>query len=392
MTVFVTNIWNHYTTTIGKPMADILGGENFRLALVSPTKEDPLFTRKAKMKWSFDLPNEKWLVPNPETSKDLECGEAIRLIETADVAVIGALYSCKRLFKAVRRRVSSGKLTFLTNERFIKEYVTFMDFFKPRTIYNWFYQHWLLAHKNVHYLPISHWGAHDARFLAGAKGRVWKWSYTPELSDVPVEKKQHNEFRIGWCGRMISWKHPDHILKAVALLPDEYRNRCSVSFVGDGDCKERLKSLTKELNLGNVVEFKPYMTVTEVAEWMSALDTYIFPSDIEEGWGVVLAEAMDKCCVPIACIEAGATLDLIDDGENGFVFEKGNLERVARKIMWLMDRPAEVKRMGLNAWKSLRERTPEECARRLARLVQGIKTDDMSQIPTSGICSACLLS
>lgn len=389
MTVFVTNIWNHYTTTIGKPMADILGGENFRLALVSPTKEDPLFTRKAKMKWSFDLPNEKWLVPNPETSKDLERGEAIRLIETADVAVIGALYSCKRLFKAVRRRVSSGKLTFLTNERFIKEYVTFMDFFKPRTIYNWFYLHWLLAHKNVHYLPISHWGAHDARFLAGAKGRVWKWSYMPELSVAPVEKPVHEEFRIGWCGRMIGWKHPDHILRAVALLPEEYRRRCRVSFVGDGECKASLVALASELQLDDIVEFMPYMTVPEVAKWMSGLDAYVFPSDTLEGWGVVLAEAMDKCCVPIACVEAGGALDLIDDGENGFVFEKDDLGRIARKIIWLMDHPKETRTMGLNAWESLRRRTPAECAKRLVQLVNAIQSGDLLQAPKSGICAPC---
>ena len=182
MTVFVTNIWNHYTTTIGKPMADVLGEENFRLALVSPTKEDSLFKRKSKMKWSFELPKYKWLVPNPETSKELENGETVRLIDTADVAIIGALYSCKHLFKAVRKRVRSGKLTFFANERFIKEYVTLKDFFKPRTIYNWLYLHWLLSHKNVHYLPISHWGAHDARFLGGAKGRIWKWSVSSSMT------------------------------------------------------------------------------------------------------------------------------------------------------------------------------------------------------------------
>jgi glycosyltransferase involved in cell wall biosynthesis len=153
----------------------------------------------------------------------------------------------------------------------------------------------------------------------------------PELSDAPAEKTQHCEFRIGWCGRMIGWKHPDHILRAVALLPEEYRKRCRVSLVGDGECKSSLVALATELKLSDIVEFKPYMTVAEVAEWMAGLDVYLFPSDIEEGWGVVLAEAMDRCCVPIACVEAGATLDLIDDGENGFVFEKNEIGRIAKK-------------------------------------------------------------
>ena len=389
MTIYVTNIWNHYITTLGAPMAKVLGEENFRLVLVAPIKEEPEFKARMAMGWKFKLPDYKWLVPNPETSKDLEHGEAIRLIETADVAVISALYACKKLFKAVRKRIRSGKLTFIANERFIKQYVTLMDFFKPRNVYNWLYLHWLLSHKNVHYLPTSHWGAHDARFLGGAKERVWKWSYMPELSTAPVEKPAHEEFRIGWCGRMIGWKHPDHILRAVALLPEEYRKRCHVSLVGDGECKASLVALASELQLDDIVEFMPYMTVPEVSKWMSGLDAYVFPSDIEEGWGVVLAEAMDKCCVPIACVEAGGALDLIDDGENGLVSEKNDLGRIARKIIWLMDHPKETKAMGLNAWESLRGRTPAECAKRFVQLVNAIQSGDLSQAPQSGICAPC---
>ena len=391
MTIFVTNIWNHYTTTIGAPLAALLGENDFKLVLVSPVQEEPEFKTRLAMGLKFELPKYKWLVPNPETSTELENSEAVQLIETADVAIIGALYSCKRLFKAVRKRVRSGKLTFFANERFIKEYVTLKDFFKPRTIYNWLYLHWMLSHENVHYLPISHWGAHDARFLGGAKGRVWKWSYMPELSDAPAEKKPHCEFRIGWCGRMVEWKHPDHILRAVALLPEEYHKRCRVSIVGDGECRSSLVALATELKLSNIVEFKHYMTVAEVAEWMAGLDAYLFPSGIEEGWGVVLAEAMDRCCVPIACVEAGATLELIADGENGFVFEANDLERVARKITWLIDHPDEARAMGLKAWESLRGRTPTECAKRFVQLVQGIKSSDAAQIPQSGICSPCSL-
>ena len=392
MTIFVTNIWNHYTTTIGAPLASLLGDDNFRLVLVSPIQDDPEFKARREMGWKFKLPEYKWLVPNPATTKELANGEAIRLIETADVAIIGALYSCRRLFKAVRRRVRSGKLTFFTNERFIKQYVTLKDFFKPRTVYNWLYQRWLLSHKNVHYLPISHWGAHDVRFLAGTNGRVWKWAYTPELSSTPVKKNQHEKFHIGWCGRMIEWKHVDHILKAVALLPDEYRNRCKVSLVGDGECKESLVRLTSELELSDIVEFRLFMTIPDVAKWMEGLDTYIFPSSIKEGWGVVLAEAMDKCCVPIACVEAGATLDLINDGENGFVFEKGDLNRVALKIMWLMDHPDMARQIGYHAWGSLRERTPRKCAERLVSLIEGIQSDKPSLIPMSGVCSFCGLN
>ena len=104
---------------------------------------------------------------------------------------------------------------------------------------------------------------------------------------------------------------------------------------------------------------------------------------------MVLAEAMDKCCVPMACVEAGATLDLIDDGENGFVFEKGDCRRIAKKLMWCIDHPDERRAMGVKAWKTMQERSPEEAAKRLCNLIKAIQTGDRSLIPAEGLCAPC---
>lgn len=388
MTVFVTNIWNHYTTNIGFRLAGILGEENFRMILTAPVQDSPDFKERREMGWKFDLPKERWLVSNPQFARDLRGSEHVRLIEDADVAVIGALYGTRPLFRAVRRRARSGKLTLFTNERYFKNYPSLWDSFKPMNLARWYRRHRLMSRPNVHYLPISHWGAEDARFYDGCHGRVWKWAYTPEVSDEPTEKAHDGIMRIGWCGRMLPWKHVEHMVEAMALLPAEYRARCRMTLVGEGPCREGLARLVEDRGLRNGVEFLPYMPVAEVTRLMGELDVYILPSDRGEGWGVVLAEAMDRCCVPIACVEAGATLDLIDDAENGFVFEKGDCRRVAKKLMWLIDHPAERREMGLKAWETMQRRSPDEAARRLCTLIKAIQTGDKSLVPDEGLCSA----
>ena len=386
MVIYVTNIWNHYNTTVCEPMVKLLGEDNFRLLTVCPVNDFVDAKARKGMKWDMMPPDEKWVVPNPKNMDELENGPYIDLIEKAEVAVIGALHPCRKLLKAAKRRYMSGKLTYVTNERFFKQYMTVHDF-TFANMYRWWRDHRIYSLPNMHYLPINYWAYRDMRFYDGCHDRIWHWAYFPHLTDHPTEKPEHDEYRIGWCGRYMELKHVDHIVEAMAMLPEPYRRRCRLSLIGEGETREKIEKLVRERGLQEQVEFKGYVSVSEVRKWMEGLDSYIFPSDVCEGWGVVLAEAMDKCCVPISCIEAGATLDLIDDGENGFVFAKGDCGRIARKLVWLMDHPEEKKRMGLNAWQSMRGRTPQVAAERLVSLIKAHTTGDESLIPKEGICS-----
>ena len=365
-------------------LAELLGEDNFRLILVSPKQAETALKNRLKMGWKIDVPDGKWMVPNPETVKDLENGEGIRLIESAEVAIIESLFYNKRLFKAVDRRIKSDKLTFIANERFFKCYVTMWDFLNPKVWWRWFWVHRRFNHPNVHYLPEDHWGKEDMRFHCACKGRIWQFGCFPPVSDKPVDKPDDGVFRIGWCGKISELKHVDHIIRAVSILPEEYRRRVHADIIGEGEPKKSLIHLAKALSLDGQVEFLPYQPLEKIKEWMGKLDAYLFPSDRREGWGVVLAEAMDKCCIPIACIEAGGTLDLIDDGYNGFVFEEGDLRRIARKIMWLMDHPGERREMGFNAWKSMQERTPRKAAERCIAMIKAVQSADYSLAPQEG--------
>lgn len=384
MLIFVTNVWNHYMTSMCPHLAKILGGNNFRLILVSPTLEEPGISRRIAMGWEMDVPDETWIVPNPRTSQDLVKGPVIELIETAEVAIIESLFFNKKLFKAVARRIKSGKLTFIANERFFKRYVTMWEFLDPRSWWRWLWVHRRFSHPNVHYLPEDHWGKEDMRFHCACKGRIWQFGCFPPVSEAPVEKPSDGVFRIGWCGKISELKHVDHIIRAVASLPSAYRDKVHVDIVGEGDPKNALIGLAKELSVDGQVDFHPYLPLEKVKEWMETLDCYVFPSDRREGWGVVLAESMDKCCVPLACVEAGATLDLIDDGYNGFVFEEGDVRRIARKIMWLIDHPSECREMGLNAWKTMQERSADKAAAKCLAMIRAAQTGDYSLAPAEG--------
>jgi glycosyltransferase involved in cell wall biosynthesis len=61
----------------------------------------------------------------------------------------------------------------------------------------------------------------------------------------------------------------------------------------------------------------------------------------------------------VASEHAGATLDLIKDGESGFVFDPHNEHALAELVAKLADSPKLVRDLGLAAYNSARLRTPE---------------------------------
>ena len=53
---------------------------------------------------------------------------------------------------------------------------------------------------------------------------------------------------------------------------------------------------------------------------MAKSDIFIFTSDKNEGWGVVLNEAMSSACAVVANKAIGSVPFLIKDGLNGFTY------------------------------------------------------------------------
>ena len=65
---------------------------------------------------------------------------------------------------------------------------------------------------------------------------------------------------------------------------------------------------------------------------MSA-DLFVMPS-LVEGFGIVFLEAM-LAGIPVIGGKVGGTVELIRDGENGFTVAPGDIEDLARKIVYL---------------------------------------------------------
>ena len=390
MIIYVTNKWAHYQGSVCRELAKLLGSENFKMLLLDPLETNIGGNENEihkKMNWSHHPPREDWIVQPPETVKELLAGDWISMLRNADIAVVGAMYGCKETFSALNGRIADGKLTFIVNERYFKTKLRLRDFVNLHLWRLLQVLHWRFSKKNVHYMPTAYNGPKDLRFMKACKGKMWRWAYFPEVSDAPTEKPIYEKMRVCWCGRMIRCKHVEYIIEALALLKNETLEKIDVTIVGEGETRTEMEQLAKKRGVDGVVSFKPFLSPMGVLDFLTGQDVYVFGSDRGEGWGCALQESMDKCCVPIANEEAGVTLCVVKDGENGFTFKDGDVGRVADRLEWLLEHPKERKAMGIRAWETMQQWSPKVGAERLVMLIDAIKAGDYSKLPQDGLCS-----
>lgn len=136
-----------------------------------------------------------------------------------------------------------------------------------------------------------------------------------------------------FVGRLAPHKHVDHLLKIVKELKNEIPN-IKLKIIGDGIEKNRLLKLVKDYKIQDRVTFYTNLKYADVIYHMKASSILVLPST-REGFGMVLAEA-NACNRPVIAYKSGGVVEVIKDGENGFLVEPLNIESLKEKIKILL--------------------------------------------------------
>jgi len=146
-----------------------------------------------------------------------------------------------------------------------------------------------------------------------------------------------------FVGRLAPHKHVDHLLKIVKELKGEIPN-LKLKIVGDGVEKNRLLKLVKDYKIEDRVSFYMNLKYSDVIYQMKKSSILVLPST-REGFGMVLAEA-NACYRPVIAYKSGGVVEVIRDGENGFLVEPLNLRSLKEKIKTLLLDDKLQERMG----------------------------------------------
>ena len=151
-----------------------------------------------------------------------------------------------------------------------------------------------------------------------------------ELQRVPL---MPGKFVITTVGTLSWRKGQQHLLKAIAMLPGDLRERVMVKLIGDGPARPRLEAFWQKLGLepGQVV-FTGH--VDNPADHVAASDLFVLLSS-QEGISNALLEAMDAG-VPAYATLVGGHGEFIEDGVNAFTTRARNPRHVTADLERIM--------------------------------------------------------
>lgn len=135
---------------------------------------------------------------------------------------------------------------------------------------------------------------------------------------------------LGYIGRLSDEKGIDILLQALALVDENI----ILKIAGEGPARVTLEKLRDDLGLNKRVEFMGKLSGSSLDDFSSQMTTMIIPSIWLENMPFSVLEALSKGKIVIAS-NIGGLPELITDQKNGFLFEPGNPQDLAKIISGL---------------------------------------------------------
>ena len=138
---------------------------------------------------------------------------------------------------------------------------------------------------------------------------------------------------IGALGRLKKYKSFDHLIEAFVIVK-KIIPEAKLVIVGDGDDKPRLMELSKTLGLSDNITFTGFVGEEEKVTWLNKMHVAVNTS-AKEGWGLTAIEA-NACGTTTVSSNVQGLRDAVVDNETGLLYEYGNREQLAEKIILLL--------------------------------------------------------
>ena len=124
----------------------------------------------------------------------------------------------------------------------------------------------------------------------------------------------------------------------------------TLKVLGDGDYREDYQELIEKNQIANV----EFVGKTDPEPYYRNAAIYLHTAK-REGWGLTIAEAMQKGVVPLVMASSSVFEELITDGQNGVLIENGNVKAFAEQLAALMRSRELRERLALCAIESSHE-------------------------------------
>ena len=158
----------------------------------------------------------------------------------------------------------------------------------------------------------------------------------------------------------------DHLLliRAVEKINNEYPNSVFLTLVGDGELFEGAEQYVNTHGLKNVISLLGERI--DINELLVQNDVFCLISNYE-GLPISIIEAM-RAGLPVIASDVGGNNELVKDGLNGFLVERGNSEQLVERISFLLEHKEILRELGQKSREFyLKEFSAEQMMKRISQ-------------------------
>jgi L-malate glycosyltransferase len=166
-------------------------------------------------------------------------------------------------------------------------------------------------------------------------------------------------------GRLVRRKDYPKLIAAFKALG---RDDVSLMILGDGPERGNLRRLAEQLGVADRVELKGFVPEEQKYQILANSDVFALVS-LHEGFGVVYLEAM-YCGLPVVAADQGGQVDLLKDGETGYLVPVGDVDRLRGSLQALLEDPVATRRIGDHNRRRFQEFSVASLAARYERILE----------------------
>ncbi|QWT24991.1 glycosyltransferase family 1 protein [Subtercola sp. PAMC28395] len=207
----------------------------------------------------------------------------------------------------------------------------------------------------------------------------------PDARALRERLSPEGEIVVGYVGRIAPEKQLERLVQLAPLAKPSHESvdgrrglpGIRIVVVGDGPARGQIETLTR----GMPVTFLGRLQGAELSAAYASFDIFVH-TGTEETFGQTLQEA-HAAGLPVVAPRAGGPIDLVDDGNTGYLFDPGSPDELRDLVEDLLVSPLLRRRMGEAGRRAVLGRTWERVCDELMRHYESVL-----DVPTLGTASA----
>jgi len=207
----------------------------------------------------------------------------------------------------------------------------------------------------------------------------------PGNGDLPAARVD-GSFAFLVVGQIIERKGIHRLFEAAQLLLDRGMQDFTIQIVGRGEMEAALQRQVAGSPLAGMVRWMGPVSYEKLGGCYEGCDAVIYPS-LEDTWGMVVLEAM---CLgkPVLCSKYAGSQEMIQDGENGFVFDPHNPKELADRMELFLRVPGLAQRLGEKSKELIEPYTARLAAQVLVQVATGLPRSSSTWVASEGFQGA----